>query len=428
MGRKRIGFFLAVFFLLAMIGFAGCGGGSESGGEGGNVPDPKPKIEPIKLSSIAITAVPDKIIYAVGEELDIAGLVVTGTYSDGSKKTEAAKISNVSGFDSSVAGDQILTVTVGGKTATFKITVVAVTDHVLYERWYYIDENWANEGIFSAEIANGVLSQEEELYPEREDWEWIYSPAYSPDKTKVACAILDADTDQKRIAVLDLETGIMTTIFDDGGFHDDPRWNSTGTQLTFTYKEVSLYSLGDICIINADGSGFQNLTNSPDFDDGYSVFNPIDDTEIAYNSGKGSYWNGSNDEYESDIFKMNITTGTTINLTNTPDWEEEDPYFFPDGSKITFDTTRDSYYESPENLYGFWDIWTMNADGSDPQTLYEYHNIGWPIVSADGLRVYASPNKPNPSIVQISVADGSAIEIKDSTGVVMGGAIVTDVR
>lgn len=74
------------------------------------------------LTSIAITP-PTKTVYTKGEVLDLTGLVVTGTYSDGSTKAETVGVSNVTGFNADVIGSQTLTVTVGDKTATFAVTV-----------------------------------------------------------------------------------------------------------------------------------------------------------------------------------------------------------------------------------------------------------------------------------------------------------------
>jgi uncharacterized protein (DUF1684 family) len=75
------------------------------------------------LQSIAITSSPAKTVYALSESLDISGLVVTGTYSDGTTKTEAVSLSNVSGYNANTVGTQTITVTVGDKTATFTVTV-----------------------------------------------------------------------------------------------------------------------------------------------------------------------------------------------------------------------------------------------------------------------------------------------------------------
>jgi uncharacterized protein YjdB/alpha-tubulin suppressor-like RCC1 family protein len=82
--------------------------------------------EKINLQSIDITTPANKLSYAVGEILDITGLVITGIYSNGSTKVETITTSNISGFDSTApATDQILTIKVGDKTTTYKIQILA---------------------------------------------------------------------------------------------------------------------------------------------------------------------------------------------------------------------------------------------------------------------------------------------------------------
>ncbi|MFL0248746.1 bacterial Ig-like domain-containing protein [Candidatus Clostridium stratigraminis] len=81
------------------------------------------------LNSIAVTSQPTKTQYVVGQSLDLAGLVVTGTYNDGSKSPVTITSANISGFDSNTAGTKTVTVTVDGKTATFNVNVVASNDN-----------------------------------------------------------------------------------------------------------------------------------------------------------------------------------------------------------------------------------------------------------------------------------------------------------
>ena len=64
---------------------------------------------------------PTKTEYKIGEELDLTGLVVTAHYSTGDEATVTGY--EVSGFDSSTAGEKTITVTYQGKTAAFKVTV-----------------------------------------------------------------------------------------------------------------------------------------------------------------------------------------------------------------------------------------------------------------------------------------------------------------
>ena len=77
-------------------------------------------IDDVVLVSISLAG-PNKTTYKIGEPLDLTGLVVTGTYSDGSKKTVTDF--TVSSVDTSTPGQKTVTVSVGEISATFKITV-----------------------------------------------------------------------------------------------------------------------------------------------------------------------------------------------------------------------------------------------------------------------------------------------------------------
>lgn len=78
------------------------------------------------LKEIAITSPAQKLVYKVGEALELTGLVVTGTYSDGTSKVETLTSDKVTGFNSSAtAANQVLTITIGGKTVTYTVKIVA---------------------------------------------------------------------------------------------------------------------------------------------------------------------------------------------------------------------------------------------------------------------------------------------------------------
>ena len=76
----------------------------------------------VTLESITVTG-PNKTEYEIGDELDLTGLMVTAHYSDGNEKVLSAGDYEVSGFDSSTAGEKTVTVTYQGETVSFKITV-----------------------------------------------------------------------------------------------------------------------------------------------------------------------------------------------------------------------------------------------------------------------------------------------------------------
>lgn len=84
----------------------------------------KSSVPAITLTKIAITHPANKIIYKVGESLDLSGLEVSGQYSDGHIEKISITSANVTGFNSSSpAKEQILTIMVAGKSTTYKVTI-----------------------------------------------------------------------------------------------------------------------------------------------------------------------------------------------------------------------------------------------------------------------------------------------------------------
>ena len=74
------------------------------------------------VESITITT-PTKTEYTEGEELDLDGMKVTAKYSDDTTKDIAVTDCEVTGYNKNEVGEQTVTVTYEGKTATFKVTV-----------------------------------------------------------------------------------------------------------------------------------------------------------------------------------------------------------------------------------------------------------------------------------------------------------------
>ena len=78
------------------------------------------------MTSIAVKTQPTKTTYYVGDStINLSGLVVTGTYNNGTTSAQTITTSNISGFNTTTSESKTITVTVSGKTATFPITVSA---------------------------------------------------------------------------------------------------------------------------------------------------------------------------------------------------------------------------------------------------------------------------------------------------------------
>lgn len=79
------------------------------------------------LVSLRVKKLPTQVIYSLGESLNLAGLEVVAVYSDGGERPVAVAVADVSGFSSAQAAEnQALTITKGGKTTTFNVTIVPV--------------------------------------------------------------------------------------------------------------------------------------------------------------------------------------------------------------------------------------------------------------------------------------------------------------
>lgn len=86
--------------------------------------------KPATLSSISVYMNPIKTVYQVGDTFSSNGLVIKAIYSDGTYQLINSGLT-VSAPDMSSAGQKTVTVSYGGKTASFKITVNAATPQVI---------------------------------------------------------------------------------------------------------------------------------------------------------------------------------------------------------------------------------------------------------------------------------------------------------
>ncbi|MBP1745085.1 MAG: hypothetical protein H6Q58_2063 [Firmicutes bacterium] len=80
------------------------------------------------LAGIKVVKQPAKTEYAEGLSIDLTGMEVVGTYSDGTSSPVTVTKDNISGFDSSKIGNQTVTATVDGKTASFAVNIIPIVN------------------------------------------------------------------------------------------------------------------------------------------------------------------------------------------------------------------------------------------------------------------------------------------------------------
>ncbi len=222
-------------------------------------------------------------------------------------------------------------------------------------------------------------------------------PVWSPDGQWIAfIAQRVGDWD---IYKINKDTGessvVRLTTF--SGFDLEPSWHPNANN-KIVYSRGSAKGFEDIFVMNTDGTGTQQLTNTTDFDE-YPDWSP-DGTKIVYAS-VGGIVNGT-----KQIWVMN-SDGTGKKRLNTiygiqPAWS-------PDGTKIAFK----SYSGGPAN------IWVMNSDGTNPKKLtsetVDTHDPDW---SPDGKQIaYASKKTGNWSIYVMNADGTNQVRLTSNIGI-----------
>ena len=206
----------------------------------------------------------------------------------------------------------------------------------------------------------------------------------------------------------------------------DPELSPDGRRLAFVDLGLSPYYVG---VVKADGSQFRRLTTGrlP----GDVAWSP-DSTRIAYQD----WLPRSQDESQTDLFVINSNGAGKTNVTNTPTRDEGTPTWSPDGKRIAYsayDPDGSGIYVMiadgsnvtllrRESVYGLsWSpdgsafafpstaggIFVMTSDGRDLRRLTSHldHEPNW---SPDGRRIAFMREDPDRGDdVYVMNADGS---------------------
>jgi hypothetical protein len=148
-------------------------------------------------------------------------------------------------------------------------------------------------------------------------------------------------------------SGATETLLTSTGNNIDPSWSPSGSYIAFASDRDDAAGVHDIFIMNTDGTGVVNLTNSPGVDDRAPEWSP-DSLKLAYQSGTGGSYN---------IFTRdwNDTTGASQQQLSTT-VSNVDPSWSADGTRIVFSSDR--------NSAGSFELYSMLAsNGSDKRRL-----------------------------------------------------------
>jgi len=187
--------------------------------------------------------------------------------------------------------------------------------------------------------------------------QWI---AWSPNGNKMALVEWDGKNKKATVAVLDVNTGQMTTIMQGNQYVGDIAWSPVGDRLTFYLEDTSSTS-SEIYVIDATGANQVQLTHGN---------GDVTWLDPAWSPDGSSILAAGEQSNSVQLYRIDPSTGATTQLTQSNDIYKRNPYYSPDGSIVAYtgSIVLPGVAVSTAALHQFA-IFTMNPDGSNERAL-----------------------------------------------------------
>lgn len=195
-------------------------------------------------------------------------------------------------------------------------------------------------------------------------------PTWSPDGTRIV--FQSTSRNSKEISVMNADgSGRRQLTSTDTVAEQEPTWSPDGTRIAFVAgrSETDTTTDLEIWLMDADGSNLVQMTNTPQgVRDTQPAWSPDGDRFAFLSEGRPGDTN-------SNIYVMdaNPATNDALNLTDddttmTPvyQYNDEDPSWSPDGTRIAYSTKADVWTMNAGDGSGKVNLTTGNGGGSQP--------------------------------------------------------------
>lgn len=176
----------------------------------------------------------------------------------------------------------------------------------------------------------------------------------SPDGRRIV--FLHGDRRRPRVAVSNLDGSGMHNLTN-GKAATNPAWSPDGKSVVFTLVDSG--GTGQLAVASAVGGDTRAVTHV-DPSEGLPLWATwsADGKRLAFQTGKYNRTNIA--ESSAHLWVADVGTGNIMKLmVHERPWLDETPAWFPDGSRIAFQSNRT----------GTLQVWTVKPDGTDPRQL-----------------------------------------------------------
>jgi Tol biopolymer transport system component len=187
---------------------------------------------------------------------------------------------------------------------------------------------------------------------------------------------------------MNLDGSNVTRLTDNNVPDGRAAWSANGQHIAFASGDVGHR---DIYVMNANGQGLRNVTNTPDADEDWPEWAPTGNRIIFSSNREGNF----------EIYTVNMGGGQLTRLTFRPQ-DDKWPTYSPDGSRIAFQSDMGA-------AEGRTDVFVMNADGSGVTRLTNTPALDqMPAWSPDGSRIAFMSTRDGNAEIYVMNANGTA--------------------